>query len=79
MSVLSRFTELAKQRSLAVVLPEGQDERVIAAARRMKDEGIAEAILLGDPAQIESEAARIGIGLNGIELINPKESTRLEE
>ena len=79
MSVLSRFMEAAKQRSLTVVLPEGQDERMIAAARRMKDEGIAEAILLGDSAEIEAEAARIGVELGGLEIINPKESDRLDE
>lgn len=79
MSVISRFVESAKQRSLTVVLPEGRDERVIAAARRMKDEGIAGAILLGDRAEIEAEAARIAVGLDGIEIVNPKESDRLDE
>jgi phosphate acetyltransferase len=79
MSVISRFMESAKQRSLTVVLPEGKDERVIAAARRMKDEGVAGAILLGNPAEIEAEAARIGVGLDGIDIVNPKESDRLDE
>ena len=79
MSVLSVFLEAAKKRSLKVVLPEGQDERVIAAARRMKDEGIAGAVLLGDSTEIEAEAARIGVGLDGIEIVNPKTSDRLDE
>lgn len=79
MSVISKFVESAKQRSLTVVLPEGRDERVIAAARQMKDEGIAGAILLGDQAEIDTEAARIGVGLDGIEIVNPKESDRLDE
>lgn len=79
MSVLSKFLESSKQRSLKVVLPEGQDERVIAAARRMTDEGVAGSILLGAPTEIEAEAARVGVGLDGIEIINPKESDRLDE
>lgn len=79
MSVLSRFMESAKQRSLTVVLPEGHDDRMIAAARRMKDEGIAHAILLGDPATIEAQAASAGIGLDGIEIIQPGESDKLDE
>lgn len=79
MSVLSRFTESAKQRSLTVVLPEGHDDRVIAAARRMKDEGIASPILLGDAEKIGAEAAATGVGLDGIEIIAPGESDKLEE
>ncbi len=79
MSVLSRFMESAKQRSLKVVLPEGHDERIIAAARRMKDEGIANPILLGDAEKIGAEAASAGVGLDGIEIIAPGESDKLEE
>ena len=79
MGVISRFVESAKQRSLTVVLPEGRDERVITAARRMKDEGIAGAVLLGDREEIEAEATRIAVGLDGIEIVNPKESDRLDE
>ena len=61
MSILTRFIEAAKRRSLAVVLPEGKDDRVLAAARRMKDEGIANPILLGDAAEIERLAAASGL------------------
>src|SRR6188768_2174622 len=32
-----------------IVLPETGDERIVEAARRLKDEGIAEPILPGDP------------------------------
>ncbi len=79
MSVLSRFTEAAKQRALSVVLPEGQDERVIAAARRMQDEGVARSILLGDPEEIAAAAQAAGIGLDGLEIVQPKESPRLDQ
>jgi len=79
MSFLSRFMELAKQRSLTVVLPEGEDDRVIAAARRMQDEGIARSVLLGDPAEIEAEAAGAGIRLDGIEIVAPGASDKLDQ
>ena len=78
MTFLARFIEGAKDRSLSVVLPEGNDDRVIAAARRMKDEGIAAPTLLGKPDEIAAAAAAAGIGLAGIELIDPSSSDRLE-
>ena len=49
-----------------VVFPEGNDERIVAAARRLKDQGIAVPILLG-----ADEA------LDGIEAIDPETSGRV--
>lgn len=72
---IERFIEEVKGKSLSVVLPEGRDERVIAAARQMKDEGIAEPIVLGKPDQIEAAA---GAELDGIVVINPDESPKLD-
>jgi phosphate acetyltransferase len=77
MSVIERCIEAAKHRSLVVVLPEGRDDRVIAAAHRMKEEDIAEPVVLGDEESIETAAAAAGIGLKGIEIINPLESEEL--
>ncbi len=79
MSTISRFVEAAKGRHLSVVLPEGGDDRVIAAARRMKDEGIAEPILLGEPGEIEQLAATAGIGLDGLRIVDPLQSDKLDE
>ncbi|MHB8899715.1 MAG: phosphate acyltransferase [Thermoguttaceae bacterium] len=78
MSVVSRFTDLARQRSLRVVLPEGDDPRILAAARRLQDEGIARSTLLGERAAIEAQAAGAGIGLEGIEIIAPGDSPNLD-
>jgi phosphate acetyltransferase len=47
--VFERLLERARARRARIVLPETGDERVVEAARRMKDEGIAEPILPGDP------------------------------
>ncbi len=78
MTVIARFIEAAKAKSHSVVLPEGQDGRVIAAARRMKDEGIAEPVLLGKKEAMEAAAAAAGVGLDGIRTINPAESDKLD-
>lgn len=66
----------ARRSAHRVVFPEGHDARIVAAARRLKDESIAEPVLLGTPAEIEAAAAGV-ISLHGIECIAPAESTRI--
>jgi phosphate acetyltransferase len=61
-----------------LVLPEGHDERVVAAARKLKDEAIAAPIVLGKRAEIEAAAARAGVSLEGIETLDPDEDVRNE-
>jgi phosphate acetyltransferase len=60
------------------VFPEGHDERVAAAASRLKDLGIATPILVGARAEIGAAAARAGVSLDGIAVLDPVESGRLE-
>ncbi len=47
--------------------------------RVMKDEGIANPILLGDAAEIERLAAASGFGIDGIRVIDPGKSEKLGE
>jgi len=78
MDIISSFRKRARGENLSVVLPEGRDERIIQAARRLKDEDIARPIVLGRPEQIEAAVAKAGVNLDGIETINPKESEKLD-
>ena len=78
MSFIDRYYEIAKRRSLRVVLPEGHDERLVAAARRLRDEGLAEPILLGKIEQIEEAAGQAGVSLEGIEHFDPLQHADLE-
>jgi len=78
MDIISNFKEKARGKKLSVVLPEGRDERIIQAARRLKDEGIAQPIVLGTPAQIEAAIEKAGVNLDGIKTINPKQSDKLD-
>jgi phosphate acetyltransferase len=76
--VLERFVQQARQHLRRVVLPEGNDARVVAAARKLKDGRIAEPIVLGTPDQIAAAAAQAGCGLQGIEAIDPCDNDRLD-
>ncbi|HUT46490.1 MAG TPA: phosphate acyltransferase, partial [Sedimentisphaerales bacterium] len=78
MDIIGSFREKARGKNLSVVLPEGRDERIIRAARRLKDEDIARPIVLGKPEQIEAAIEKAGVTLDGIEIIDPKENDRLD-
>lgn len=49
MDILERLNERARTRKRRIVLPETGDERTVEAARRMQAQGLAEAILPGNP------------------------------
>ncbi len=53
-----------------IVLPEGEDERILLAAVALRDASV-HSVLLGAPAAIRSTAARLGVSLDGIELRDP--------
>lgn len=72
------FKAKARGKNLCVVLPEGRDERVIRAAKRLRDEGIARPIVLGSPEQIEAATSKAGVALDGIETVDPWTNKKLD-
>lgn len=78
MDIIGSFRGKIRGKGLSVVLPEGRDERIVQAARRLKDEDVAQPIVLGKPQQIEAAVEKAGVNLNGIRIIYPKESDKLD-
>ncbi|MFO7906530.1 MAG: phosphate acyltransferase [Planctomycetota bacterium] len=70
--VLDRFFTAARQRQQRVVLPEGENARVIAAAECLLAQGVAIPILLGAPDRIRRAAAGARLDVSGIELMEPR-------
>ena len=62
----------AQQDPQRIVFPEGEEPRILRAARILADEGIAHPILLGDPDVIRREADDAAVTLEDIELANPR-------
>ena len=69
----------AKQAGKTIVLPEGEDNRVLEAACKITKQKIAKIILLGNEEDIRSRASSEGFDIEGIEIINPQTSDRLEK
>ena len=78
MDLTARLFDIARRRQRKIVLPEGEDARIVAAALRLKSEKIAQPILLGSRDEIASVARGIGGALDGIALIDPRHDTRLK-
>ena len=76
MDLLDRLFDIARQRAGKIVLPEGEDARIVAAAARLKAEKIAQPILLGNADDIAKIAA--GVSLDGIEIVDPRSDARLK-
>lgn len=74
-----KLIEWAKRRPVSIVLPEGEDERVLKASEIIKRKGAAEIILLGEPEKIKRKAGLLGIDLDGIEIIKPQAFPRFGE
>jgi len=61
-----------------IVLPEGTSEKILRAAAILADEGIASPVLLGNEEEARRAAARLGIDLGGVSIVDPLHSPQLE-
>ena len=73
MELLDRIKQNARKHNMRIVLPEGYEERTIKAADIAIREELAQIILIGDPAEINSHAAKLGLkNISKATIINPK-------
>lgn len=79
MDLLGGLFDIARQRHRKIVLPEGDDVRVVTAAARLRNEKIAQPILLGARDAIEKIAGEAKVSLDGIETTEPKRDARLHD
>ena len=78
MDIVERLIAQAKQHRRIVVLPEGDDPRILQAARRLHDEGIARPVLIGARGALERAAVAAAVSLDPIESVAPAESDALD-
>jgi len=76
-----QLTKWAKSEIKHIVLPEGNEDRILKAATRLIDQKIVKLTLLGDPAEIAASVKRLGLtlDLNSIRIIDPVKSEYYED
>ncbi len=77
--VMRFFIHKAQTAPKRIVFPEGEEEKILRAAHIIVDEGIAKPILLGSRTLIQQRISDLGLHLEGIEVINPSKSPKLDE
>ena len=69
-----RLREQARSDRKHIVLPEGDDDRILKSAGRLLQRGVADLTILGDEAQIRLRAAELGVDLDDATVIDPRTS-----
>ena len=57
-----------------IVLPEGEDPRILRAAEILRRREVCDLVVLGDLARVREVAAQEGVDLTGLELVDPADS-----
>ena len=74
-----QLIEQAKANRKHVVLPEGEDDRILQAVDQLLKQGVAELTILGDVDDMNRRARDLGLDLSGAHLINHLESELADE
>jgi phosphate acetyltransferase len=78
MSKFDVIYQRAKANPQRIVLPEGNDERVLRAVAVILEKGYAKLTILADEKQLASDAKRLAIDLSKAEIINPKNHPQID-
>lgn len=69
----------AKEHRAHIVLPEGDDDRILTAAHQLLEQDICELTILGDPAMVLAKAHELGLDLSEANISDPLTDPRAEE
>lgn len=76
--MMRHISDLAKQTPKRVVICEGNMDNMLRAAVRTAREGVCRPVVLGNEEMIEKRAARLGLSLENVEIINPRHDREAE-
>ena len=79
MSFIDGLKDKAKQSIKTIILTESEDKRVLEAAQKVKKQGFANIILIGNEEEANKLAKENNIDISGIPVINPETSDKFDE
>ena len=76
-----QLVKRAKSIKKHIVLPEGNDDRILKAAARIMSQDLVELTILGDATEIGLSLKRLGLNLdmNAVHIVNPKTSAHYDD
>lgn len=79
MGLIDNITKRLEGTNAKIVLPEGEDIRVLGAAFRLAEEGVVTPIVIGKGAEVEATAAKLGKNLDRLEFIDIDKVSNMDE
>ena len=76
-SFTQSIREKAKAKNLFIAFPDAEDDRTLKASIYLKDNKIAKPVLVGNPEKINKIASDNSINIDGIKIVNPETSDKL--
>ncbi|MFY7804688.1 MAG: phosphate acetyltransferase [Limnoraphis robusta] len=71
--------ERAKNNKKHIVLPEGNEERILQATEILLRRGVVDITLLGQETEIRKQIAALGLNLDGVKIVDPNNSDWYED
>ncbi|MGL4257820.1 phosphate acetyltransferase [Microbacterium sp.] len=73
-----QLIERARAERKRIVLPEGDDDRVLRAAATVLKRGIADLTILGEPFEVRARAIELGIDIQAAEVLSPFDAVHVQ-
>ncbi|MGC7346318.1 phosphate acetyltransferase [Mycobacteroides abscessus] len=74
-----QLLDRARDNRKRIVLPEGDDDRILKAAGRLLQRQVADLTILGEETEIRSRAAELGVDISNALVVSPKTSDLAEK
>ena len=78
MCVVERCSDLCRQHPQRIVFPDALDARLLQAVSRLRGEGLADPVLVGNPMALRAAAMQAGVPLFGLRCVDPETPAVLE-
>ncbi len=73
MDLFATLEQNVKGQGVSIVFPEGTEPRILGAVARLQSQGILNAVVLGNPDDIQRVAADNGFDITGVTIRNPED------
>jgi phosphate acetyltransferase len=74
-----QLQDIARNDRRTIVMPESTDDRILESADILLRRGVASLILLGDAQAIKLRATHLGLGLLGVQVVDPNDEKLVEK
>ena len=76
--LIENIKQKARTDKKVIVFPESTDYRILNGCRAAVDQGIASPVLIGEKNEIETEAGKLGVSLEGMQIVSPSSAPHLD-